>query len=208
MRTLSLFFGLFFASSSPGLEVERVLALVNGVPILSSDVELAEIANLLPRVEGEGERDYHNALLEALIALELRYQDLKAAHLDQQLVVDWEAAWAKVVQQVGGEEELSRRLAAAGLLRESLMHLVRRAALVEAYVAQRFASSLRVSQEEVQKAYEAAFPPSPEGSGKRPLLAEVRPQLERLIRERKLAEAVSRWTQELALRGEVLRYRR
>ncbi|MGQ9494828.1 MAG: hypothetical protein ACUVRY_00970 [Thermoanaerobaculaceae bacterium] len=208
MRTLSLLFCLFFASSGWGVEVERVLALVNGVPVLLSDVELAEIANLLPRVPGEGEREYHNAVLEALIALELRYQDLKAAHLDQRLVVDWEAAWDKVLQQVGGEVELSRRLAAAGLSRESLMHLVRRAALVEAYVAQRFASSLRVTQEEVQKAYEAAFPPSPEGSDNRPLLAEVRPQLERMIRERKLSEAVSRWTQELAQRGEVLRYRR
>lgn len=203
-----MFFCLCFSTSGWGVEVERVLALVNGVPVLRSDVELAEIANLLPRAPSEGEKEYHNAVLEALIALELRYQELKTAHLDQRLSVDWEAAWEKVVQQAGGEGELSRRLAAAGLSRESLMHLVRRAALVEAYVAQRFASSLRVSQEEIQKAYEAAFPQGPQVSGNRPLLAEVRPLLERLVREKKLAEAVNRWTQELAQRGEVLRYRR
>lgn len=206
MRRLFLLACLLFASPGLGVVVEQVLALVNGVPILSSDVELAVIANLVPRVPGEGEKEYYNAVVEAFIALELRYQDLQAAHLEQRLVVDWDAAWNKVIRQAGGEVELSRRLAAAGLSRESLMQLIRRAALVEAYVAQRFASSLRVSQEEIQSAYEVAFPE--EGSSNRPPLAEVRPQLERLVREKKLREAVSRWTEELAQRGEVLRYRR
>lgn len=183
-----------------------MLALVNGVPILVSDAELAEIAGLVPRLPNESEADYRRAVVEALIALELRFQDLERSRLVERLSPDLEAAWQRVVANAGGEDALSAKLAASGLSEGDLRRLVRRAALVEAYVAKRFAASLRVTEEEVAAAYREAFPSSP--ANQAPSLHQVRPQLEALVREKKLLLEVERWTRELESRGEVTRYLR
>lgn len=191
------------------LEVERVLALVNGVPILASDVELASIAGIVPKLPHEDEASYRKAVLEALIALELRYQDLAEARLQTRVSYDWQAAWQRVVTQAGGEEELQRKLKEVGLSEGELVRLVQRAALVEAYVAKWFAPSMRVSHEELEAYYQQDFLPRwPSAQGPPPSLAQARPQLEALVREKKLLEQVQRWTEELARRGEVVRYSR
>lgn len=197
----------FFALAAAAEEVERVLALVNGVPILSSDVQLARLAALVPRQPQEEEAAYRVAVLEALIALELRYQDLVQAHWQERLAVDMERAWAKVLGAAGGEVALREKLAEEGLAWASLEQLVRRAALVEAYVDRRFAHSLRVGEEELEQAYQHDFLPHwPASQGPPPALAAVRDVLAQLLNERKLAAQVDAWTQELARRGEVVRY--
>ncbi len=188
-------------------EVERVLALVNGVPILASDAELAEVAGLVPRLPNESEADYRRAVVEALIALELRFQDLERSRLVERLSPDLETAWHRVVANAGGEDALSAKLAASGLSEGDLRRLVRRAAAVEAYVAKRFAASLRVTGEEVEAAYREAFSSRSEASPAPPL-DQVRPQLEALVREKKLLSEVERWTRELESRSEVTRYLR
>lgn len=189
--------------------MERVVALVNGVPILASDLELAEIAGLVPKLPGEDEANFRKAVLEALIALELRYQDLAEARLEQRISYDWEAAWKRVAVQAGGEEALERKLSEAGLTQTELARLVRRAALVEAYVARWFAPAVRVSQEELVAYFREEFLPRwPASQGPPPSLEQVRTQLEAMVREKKLTQEVERWTQELARRGEVIRYRR
>ncbi|MDW7966685.1 MAG: hypothetical protein RMI39_00985 [Thermoanaerobaculum sp.] len=188
-------------------EVERVLALVNGVPILASDVELASIAQLVPRLPQEEEEAYRRAVVEALVALELRYQDLAEARISQRVAYDWQRAWQKAVEQAGGPQALEEKLAQAGLSQGDLARLVRRAALVEAYVAKRFAAAVRVSQAELQAFYVQEFLPSwPPHQGPPPPLEQVRGPLEAALKERKLTQEVQRWTQELAQRGEVIRY--
>ncbi len=194
---------------SGAVEVERVLALVNGVPILASDVELASIAGIVPKLPQEDEAGYRKAVLEALIALELRYQDLAEARLQTRVSYNREAAWQRVVEQAGGEEELRRKLTQAGFSEEEVRRLVQRAALVEAYVAKWFAPTMRVSQEELEAYYQQEFLPRwPRDQGPPPSLAQARRQLEALVREKKLLEQVQRWTEELARRGEVVRYSR
>lgn len=191
------------------VEVERVLALVNGVPILASDVELASIAGIVPKLPQEDDAGYRKAVLEALIALELRYQDLAEARLQTRVSYDWQAAWQRVVAKAGGEGELQRQLQEAGLSEGELVRLIQRAALVEAYVAKWFAPSLRVTYEELEAYYQQEFLPRwPSGQGPPPSLAQVRSQLEALVREKKLLQHVERWTEELARRGEVVRYLR
>lgn len=209
MRGFGVVLGLWLLGSSATLEVERVLALVNGVPILASDVELAEIAGIVPKMPQEEEASYRKAVLEALIALELRYQDLVEARLEQRVSYDWQAAWQRVVTQAGGEEQLVRKLSEHGFSQGELLRLIKRAALVEAYVAKWFAPSLRVTQGELEAYYRQEFLPRwPVGQGPPPPLEQVRPQLEALVKETKLLEQVQIWTEELARRGEVIRYSR
>lgn len=191
------------------VEVERVCALVNSVPILTSDVELAEVAVLVPRQDGESEGDYEHAVVTALIELELRWQDLQAAAIVQSTGADVAAAWQAVVRGAGGEEALDRRLHALGLGTTALRSMVRKAAVVEAYVARRFAPFVRPTTEEIETAWREELAPKLRAEGKTvPPLADVRDKVEAIVRERKLTDEVERWTNELARRAEVVRYLR
>ena len=194
---------------SAGVEVERVLALVNGVPVLASDLELADAARLVPRADGESDADYRHAVLEALIALQLRWQDLEAAALTERVEVDLGAAWASVATRAGGDDALSARLAAIGLPEETLRDLVRRAAVVEAYAATRFGPFARPTQREVEDAWSGELAAALAAQGKQaPELAVVRAEVEALLRERKIDAEVKRWTAELEARSSVVRYSR
>lgn len=191
------------------VEVERVCALVNSVPILTSDVELAEVAALVPRQAGESDDDYERAVVTALVELELRWQDLQAAAIVQSTSADVDAAWQAVVRRAGGEDELGRRLHAIGLGQMALRSMVRKAAVVEAYVARRFAPFVRPSAEEIEKTWREELAPKLRADGKDvPPLTGVRDQVEAIVRERKLTDEVERWTTELAKRAEVVRYSR
>jgi len=190
-----------------GGEVERVLALVGGAPILASDAELAEAGALVPRLAGEDDDAHRHAVLDALIDLELRWQDLETAAMASRTKVDLDAAWQATVQRAGGDEALRARLAAMGLPEAALRNLVRRAAIVEAYVGARFAPFVRPTAEEIEAVYRDELTPALRASGKPvPELATVRHQVEALVRERKLTAEVERWTAELARRAEVVRY--
>jgi hypothetical protein len=189
------------------VEVERVLALVNGVPVLASDEELAEIAALVPRQTGESDTDYRNAVIGALIDLELRWQDLNAAGVVQRTPIDMDAAWHSVVARVGGEQALHERLVQVGLDEALLKELLHRAAVVEAYVARRFAPFARPSQDEVEDAYRTeVVAPARQAGSRPPELVVVRADLESVLRERKLKSEIDRWTEELERRAEVIRY--
>jgi hypothetical protein len=201
---LPLLLPLLFATT---VEVERVVAIVNRVPILASDVDLGEVAALIPRQSGESEAGYRNAMSEALVELELRWQDLETSAIASRLPVDLDAAWRATVEKAGGESELKRHLSEIGLPESALRDLVRRAAIVEAYVASRFGPFVRPTQQEIEKAWRDEFVPKIEASGEKvPPLAEVRGRLEALLRERKLTQEVERWTSELAKRAEIVRY--
>ncbi len=189
------------------IEAERVVALVNNVPVLASDVDLAEVAALVPRTSGEDEAGYRKTVAEALVQLELRWQDLEASALPSRLPVDLDAAWRTTVQRAGGDTELENRLKQIGLPEADLRDLVRRAAVVQAYVASRFGPFVRPTQQEVEKAWREEYAPKLAAAGKAvPPLQDVRGELEALLRERKLSAEVARWTSELERRGEIVRY--
>ncbi len=201
---LTLFLAVLLAG---GVEVERVLALVGGTPILASDAELAEAAQLVPRAADEDDAAHRSAVVDAMIALELRWQDLETAAMASRTQVDLDAAWASTVRRAGGEDALRARLAAIGLPEAALRELVRRAAIVEAYVGFRFAPFVRPSAEEVEETYREELVPALRATGRPvPELAAVRGEVEALVRERKLTAEVERWTGDLARRTEVVRY--
>ena len=193
---------------SSGVEVERVLALVNNVPVLASDVELAEVAALVPREAGETDRAYAAVVLDALVDLELRWQDLQVAGIAARSDANLDAAWKATEARAGGAEALREKLASLGFHEGPLRELVRHAAVVQAYVAARFGPFVRPTQREVEAYWNNELVPDLKRAGRPvPPLADVRPKVEAILRERKLTAEIDRWTAELAKRGEVVRYR-
>ena len=196
---------LVLALAMATVPVERVVAVVNGVPVLETDVRLAEIAQLVPRLPEEDAAAYRRTVTTALVDLELRWQDLKSAAIAQRTAVDMDRVWAAAQSRAGGA--LDGALAAAGLDPGMLRHLLLKAAIVQAYVANRFEPFIRPTDAEVESLWRTKLVPELEAAGKSvPSLADVRPQVEALVRENKLQTEIDRWTQELAQRAEIVRY--
>jgi hypothetical protein len=201
---LGLFLAIVLAAP---VEVERVLAVVGSTPVLASDAELAELVQLVPREAGEDDESYRRAVVDALIALELRWQDLSSAGMTARVQADVDAAWAAVTKRAGGETALQARLAATGLGAADLRALIGRAAVVQAYAVNRFAPFVRPTDDEVETLYQRELVASLERDGQPvPPLDQVRASLEAILRERKLDAEIERWTAELAARTQVQRY--
>jgi hypothetical protein len=198
---------LLLAVSLAAAPVERVLAVVNGVPVLETDVELAEIGDLAPRAAGEDDAAYERAVVETLIDLELRWQDLKAAGIPDRTEVDIDGAWHAVAERVGGEAALRASLATAGLDEPTLRYLLYRVEVVKAYVNTRFAPFVRPTEAEVEEAWKERFAPQLRARGEpAPNLAAVHDKIVAILREEKLLAEIQRWTEDLARRAEIVRY--
>ena len=166
------------AASTTTTTVERVVAVVNGKPLLLSDVRAME------RVRGLAEA----AALEALVDERLMY--LEASRLPQADVLPEEEQRA-TEELLARRPELGAAVSAAGLRR-----IVGRQIAILKYVEFRFRPQLRVSDQEVRAAFEAD--PSA-GDSWEAAKESVRERLER----RALDERVEAWVRELRARADV-----
>ena len=158
--------------------VERIVAVVDGRPLLLSDQRAME------RVRGLSER----AALEAVIDERLMY--LEASRLPQAAVLAEE-------EQRTAQELLERRPSLRdSVSAEDLHRIVRRQIAILKYVEFRFRPQLRVSDQEVRAAFEAD--PSA-GDSWEAAKQSVRERLER----RALDERVEAWVRELRGRADV-----
>jgi hypothetical protein len=158
--------------------IERVVAVVDGRPLLLSD------ARAMEHVRGLVEAD----ALEALV--DERLMHLEAARLPQAEVLVEE-------EQQATDELLTRRPELASAVpAPDLRRLVVRQIAILKYVEFRFRPQLRVSDEEVRAAFEAD--PSA-GDSWEASKQEIRKRLER----RALDERVEAWVRELRARADV-----
>ncbi len=169
---------LLLATTGRAGVVERILAVVDGRPVLLSEVAVFE------RVRGETQRQ----ALEGLIDEQLMYRE--AARLPQAtLTADEEQrAFASLRAQLpsasADEEEQLRRLS-------------RRQAAILKYVGFRFRPQVRVSEEAVRAAYEA------EGRGEEGSFEEAAPAIRARLAEEDLSRRIEGWVKELRKVAEI-----
>ncbi|HEY8149691.1 MAG TPA: hypothetical protein VIK51_12365 [Vicinamibacteria bacterium] len=169
---------LLLAASGRAGVVERILAVVDGRPVLLSEVAVFE------RVRGETQRQ----ALEGLIDEQLMYRE--AARLPQaSLTADEEQrAFASLRAQLPSastdEEEQLRRLS-------------RRQAAILKYVGFRFRPQVRVSEEAVRAAYEA------EGRGEDGSFEAAAPGIRARLAEEDLSRRIEGWVKELRQAAEI-----
>jgi hypothetical protein len=158
--------------------VERILAVVDGRPVLLSEVAAFQ------KLRGEPERQ----ALDALIDEQLMYRE--AARLPQAaLTADeearaFESVRARVAALTADEEALLRRLS-------------RRQASILKYVDFRFRPQVRVTDEDVRASYEAQA--SPGG----PSFEEAAPALRAALAEADLSRRIEEWVKELRRAAEI-----
>jgi hypothetical protein len=169
---------LLLATTGRAGVVERILAVVDGRPVLLSEVAVFE------RVRGETQRQ----ALEGLIDEQLMYRE--AARLPQASLTaeEEQRAFASLRAQLpsasADEEEQLRRLS-------------RRQAAILKYVGFRFRPQVRVSEEAVRAAYEA------EGRGEEGSFEEAAPVIRARLAEEDLSRRIEDWVKELRKVAEI-----
>ena len=180
-----LAFAVLLAAPAGADVVERILAVLDGQPVLASDVRVLEV------VRGLGPAD----ALEATLDERLMFRE--AGRVPQAAVSaeEEERTLARLL-----EERSDLRTAVA---EPELRRLVRRQASIVKYVDFRFRPQVRVTPEEVKKAYDAEYA----GKEEAPAFAAVSPAIEEKLARQALDERVEAWVKELRAAAEI-RYNR
>ena len=175
---------LFAGARAPGEVVERILAVVDGRPLMLSEVVLLERLRGVERA----------AALEALIDEALMFREASRLPVTLVTTADEDRAYAVLCERVGADAE---RLAGG------LRRLARRQVAILKYVEFRFGPQVRVDDADLRAAYEQEF----QGRAGAPPIEKVRPELRERLQRRGLDEAVETWVRELRATAEV-RYNR
>jgi hypothetical protein len=162
--------------------VERILAVVDGHPLMLSEVRAVQQLQGLDRA----------AALEALVDEQLMLRE--AARLAQSVVSEED-------EQRAYESLLQRHPAATGLPESDLRRLVRRQAAILKYVEYRFRPQVQVADAAVREAYEKQY-----GSQKdAPAFEAAADEIRRRLADRDLDEKIEAWIKELRA-GAQIRY--
>ena len=159
--------------------VERILAVVDGRPVLLSEVEV------MASLKGLDRRGALDALIDQRLMLR------EARRLSQATVTPAEeqAAHASLVLKYGK----------ASLPEEDLRRLARREASILKYVEFRFRPQVRVSDEQLRSAYQAEY----SGVENPPPVEAVSESLRRRLAAADLDRRVEAWVKELRASAEV-----
>ncbi len=209
MRIAAALILLLGGLTGPGLAgepVEEVLAVVSGIPILKSDIELAAAVVLLEKTEDELEAAYHRRLLETRVNLELQLRDIEDSGALYRIEVDVGPSLEQLSLRLGGAAEVASRLKPLGLTASDLEELALRLAATNAYVEQRLRPSVTVSTEELKATYERLFADLP--AADRPAPETVRDQIQGLLVQRKLNAKIESWLEQARQRHEIVRFDR
>lgn len=160
--------------------IERILAVVDGRPLMLSEVALLE------RLRGVEQ----GAALEALIDEALMFRD--AARLPATLVTteDEDRAYVALRERVGDDAER---------LSGGLRRMARRQVAILKYVEFRFGPQVRVDDDAVRAAYDAEL----RGLPGAPPFEAVQSELHERLRRKGLDEAVEAWIRELRAGAEI-----
>jgi hypothetical protein len=177
----SILAGLLAApGAAQGNVVERILAVVDGRPLLLSEVRVLEALRGLDQ----------KAAVDALIDERLMFRE--AARLPQAVV--------SAEEEERAYRELAARVpAGAGATEEDLRRLARRQTAILKYVEFRFRPQVRVEDEEVRAAYDKERAASPETLPFDAVAEQLRARLE----SEELDQRIEEWVKELRAGAEI-----
>jgi hypothetical protein len=168
------------ASVASGEVVERILAVVEGRPLMLSEVRLVQQLRGLDRP----------AALEALVDEQLMLRE--ASRLAQSVVSEED-------EQAAYESLLQRNPAASALPEADLRRLVRRQAAILKYVEFRFRPQVQVADAAVRDAYERQYGSRADA----PSLETVAPEIRRQLADRELDARIEAWIKDLRAAAEI-----
>jgi len=185
--------------------VDQVLAAVDAMPLLRSDVDLILMLDLLSPEEGESHDELVARALQHRINLELGYRELERSGVLYRLTQDVDGVVQQMTAAITASGNAETKLSAKGLSWEDVRVLAVRIAAVNAFIDERLRSQITVTQPELEQEYQRLVR---ETAGDPGSLPEQREQLSRLLVERKLNAEIERWLAAAQENHEVTRFAR
>ena len=191
------------AGAAPRL-ADRIVAVVNGDPILQSDVERTLALGLVERRAGETPQQLHRRVLDGLIEQRLRVHEVERYGFEQ-VPVEMIAEQIDAIRaRFPSEEAFRRRLADLGLQLAGLEQLVAQQLQVMVYVDELLGARVFVGVEEIEAHYERVLAPRLRRESEPvPPIEEVREEIREVLRQERLNEELARWTAELRREADV-----
>jgi parvulin-like peptidyl-prolyl isomerase len=186
---------------------DRVVAVVDGDPLLDSDLDRAILLGDAARAAGEDERARRRRVLDALIEERLRFHEVERYGFEQVPVEMIAKQVASIRARFPSEDAFHRRLQQLGMPLEGLEQLVAQQLQVMVYVDELLGARVFVGLEEIEAYYQRTLAPQLRAAGEPvPPLDEVRERIREVLRQQRLNEELQRWTTELRRRADVEDY--
>ena len=203
MRMRPLVFALLLALPAAAVTVDRIAAVIDGQVLTVSEIAQMVEIRFFPRL-GDNEDDYRREVLDALIAQALRYRDVErfgAQDIPRDTI---EARLVEIRKRFPTEAELDAALARTELTPDELRALIKRQLQVEAYIQERFAPMVFVTNEEIEEYYRGPWSEQRRARGLAvPPLASVRDEVRAALRSSRLQAEIDKWTSQLRARANV-----
>lgn len=199
-RALILFSVLFLT----GATLDRIAAVVDRQVITVSEVSQMVDLRFFPRKAGQSEDDYRHDVLEGLIAQALRYRDVERFGAQDISKDDVEARLREIEGRFASPADFTAALQRTELTLDEVRALVKRELQVEAYIQERFAPMIFVSNDEIEAEYNGRWSAQRRQRGLPvPPLAEVTDEIRNLLRADRLQTEVNKWTEQLRAHANV-----
>jgi len=194
---------LAISALAAGATIDRIAAVVDRQVLTVSEVTQMVQLRFFPRA-AKSDDDYRHDVLEALIAQALRYRDVErfgAADIPKDSI---EARLHEIAARFASSADFAAAIQGTELTEDEVRALVKRQLQVDAYIQERFAPLIFVSNEEIAGYYTGPWSAQRRLRGLPiPPLNDVREEIRALLRSDRLQSEVERWTAQLRARANV-----
>lgn len=194
---------LLLAFPAAAVTVDRIAAVVDRQVLTVSEVGQLVTIRFFPRT-GDNEDDHRRQVLDALIAQALRFRDVERFGAQDIPADTIEARLLEIQRRFANETEFLAALTVAELTLDEVRALVKRQLQVEAYIQERFAPLVFISNEDVADYYRTTWTAQRRERGLAvPSLESVREEVRTAVRSARLQEEIGKWTGQLRARANV-----
>lgn len=202
MRSLAVL-SLLVAFSASAVTVDRIAAVVDRQVLTVSEISQMVEIRFFPRLAAD-EDDHRREVLDALIAQALRLRDVER-FVAQDIPADTiEARLLEIQRRFANEAEFLAAVARAELTLDEVRALVKRQLQVEAYIQERFAPLVFITNDDIAEYYRGPWTRQRRDRGLDvPPLDSVREEVRAAVRSSRVQEEIGRWTGQLRERANV-----
>jgi hypothetical protein len=193
----------WLALPAAAVTVDRIAAVVDNQVLTVSEVGQMVDLRFFPRA-GESEDEHRRNVLDALIAQALRFRDVERFGAQDIALDAIEARMVEIRRRFASPAEFDAAALRTELTPDEIRALVKRQLQVEAYIQERFAPLVFVTNEDVATYYAGPWTTQRRTRGLAvPPLAQVRDDVTAAVRASRLQEEIEKWTGQLRARANV-----
>lgn len=187
--------------------VDRIVAVVDEDPILSSDLDRAIGLGLATQGAEESDEQFRRRVLDLMIDERLRAHEVDRFGFTEISLSEVETATVQLIAGFSSEEAFEQRLEELALTRDEVRQILARQVMVLTYVDERLGPRVFVSLDDIREYYDSVLAPEMEATGQPlPEIESVREQIRAVLREQRLNQEIEAWTDELRLEADIEDY--